>query len=370
MRKFVPGALAGLLVAALLAAPAYAATVTVRIEGDAQTLAQATVTPSGAAVGKPGSPTCAGGSALDALNVATAGSWSGPYFDGLGYAPEVIMGESHAFADRRATGRSGSTTRYRSAGLCDVQVQQGDACSLPRLLDHRLHARLAAAPDRGARDGGARPDRHGQGRAAHGAGLPGDRDDLGARRRRDRRVGGADGHDRRGRHRGGDRRRVGAGGRPGDQDGHGPLGKAAACVTTGSDGACGSGTPGGTGGGTTSGKDTTAPTATLAGLKKMYARGRGPRELHGTVSADPSGIKSVRLAVSRRAHGRCWAFAGGRERFVRHRCGGWKSFRIGDRADWSYLLPRRLGPGRYTIRRDRDRQGRQRRRHDQRIRVR
>ncbi len=97
-------------------------------------------------------------------------------------------------------------------------------------------------------------------------------------------------------------------------------------------------------------KDTTAPTATIAGLKKRYAHGRGPRELRGTVSADPSGIKSVRLAITRRKGDRCWTFAGGRERFVRHRCGGWKSFKIGDRADWSYLLPKRLGTGRYTIR--------------------
>ena len=113
---------------------------------------------------------------------------------------------------------------------------------------------------------------------------------------------------------------------------------------------CGSNVPGapGTLGGRT--KDTTAPTATIAGLKKRYAHGRGPRELRGTVSADPSGIKSVRLAISRRKGDRCWTFAGGRERFVRHRCGGWKSFKIGDRADWSYLLPKRLGTGRYTIR--------------------
>ena len=109
-------------------------------------------------------------------------------------------------------------------------------------------------------------------------------------------------------------------------------------------------------------KDTTAPTATIAGLKKRYAHGRGPRELRGTVSADPSGIMSVRLAITRRKGDRCWTFAGGRERFVRHRCGGWKSFKIGDRADWSYLLPKRLGTRALHHSRGGDRQGRQRRR--------
>jgi hypothetical protein len=98
--------------------------------------------------------------------------------------------------------------------------------------------------------------------------------------------------------------------------------------------------------------DTTAPTATLAGLRdgQVFSRKRAPRTLRGTVSADPSGIKSVRLSILRRKGKRCWAFDGDRERFKRHRCGGWRSFRIGDRAEWSYLLPKRLARGRYTIR--------------------
>jgi len=43
-------------------------------------------------------------------------------------------------------------------------------------------------------------------------------------------------------------------------------------------------------------------------------------------------------------------FDGAIERYRPHRCGGRKSFRIGDRMEWSYLLPRRLPKGRYTIR--------------------
>ena len=31
------------------------------------------------------------------------------------------------------------------------------------------------------------------------------------------------------------------------------------------------------------------------------------------------------------------------------RCGRGSFFRIGDRADWSYLLPKRLGRGRYVL---------------------
>ena len=37
------------------------------------------MTTTGQPVGKPGSPTCPGNSALDAVNVATGGNWQGVY---------------------------------------------------------------------------------------------------------------------------------------------------------------------------------------------------------------------------------------------------------------------------------------------------
>jgi hypothetical protein len=37
------------------------------------------------------------------------------------------------------------------------------------------------------------------------------------------------------------------------------------------------------------------------------------------------------------------------ERFRRTRCGTGAYFAIGDRADWSYLLPERLTRGRYVL---------------------
>jgi hypothetical protein len=98
--------------------------------------------------------------------------------------------------------------------------------------------------------------------------------------------------------------------------------------------------------------DDTAPVASFARPRngKVYRRRRAPRKLAGSVTPDPSGLESVRLSILRKLGGRCWAFDGAAERFERHRCGGHRSFRIGDRADWSYLLPKRLGKGRYTIR--------------------
>ena len=37
------------------------------------------------------------------------------------------------------------------------------------------------------------------------------------------------------------------------------------------------------------------------------------------------------------------------QRFRNSRCGRRVNFKIGDRADWSYLLPKRLGKGRYVL---------------------
>jgi hypothetical protein len=96
--------------------------------------------------------------------------------------------------------------------------------------------------------------------------------------------------------------------------------------------------------------DRTAPTAALKGLKdKQVFKRRGPRELKGSFGADPSGIKTVKLRLAKRAGGKCSYFSGKLERFRRTGCGSEKYFAIGDRADWSYLLPSRLGKGRYTL---------------------
>jgi len=347
MRKIVPGTLAGLVVAALLAAPAFAATVSVRIEGDALTLLPRTVvTTSGQPVGKPGSPTCPGNSALDAVNVATGGNWQGVYDATFSsYSLDGLLGESHPIGGDRYWS-FWVNDGYAPSGVCGVPVQNGDSllfysdCGTAACTS-RMPLRLTGVPAKAAPgatvtvkveqlDGvGAAPA------AGATVAFGGVTATTGANGTAAVTV-------------------AGSGPEPVHATKAGFVRSATetACVTTGSDGACGSTVPGGTGtaGITLVGIDTTAPTATIAGLKKRYAHGRGPRELRGTVSADPSGIKSVRLAISRRKGDRCWTFAGGRERFVRHRCGGWKSFKIGDRADWSYLLPERLGPGRYTIR--------------------
>ena len=82
----------------------------------------------------------------------------------------------------------------------------------------------------------------------------------------------------------------------------------------------------------------------------MYSRRRAPRLLRGTVAADPSGLRAVKLRLTRRRGGRCCVLLRA-PRALRARCaaGAARSSRIGDRADWSYLLPKRLGRGRYVL---------------------
>jgi hypothetical protein len=127
---------------------------------------------------------------------------------------------------------------------------------------------------------------------------------------------------------------------------------AVTCVTSGGDGNCGTTVPAGVPLGTEVAGDRTAPLASFARLRhgKVYKRKRAPRKIAGRVTPDPSGLKEVRLSIKRRVDGRCWRYHGVQERFKRRPCDGWRSVAIGDRAEWSYLLPKRLGKGRYALR--------------------
>ena len=67
------------------------------------------------------------------------------------------------------------------------------------------------------------------------------------------------------------------------------------------------------------------------------------------MASDPSGLLAVKLRLTRRVGKKCSYFSGSRETFRPMRCGRGSFFKIGDRADWSYLLPKRLGRGRYVL---------------------
>jgi hypothetical protein len=352
------GLVAGVIGLGLLAAgPAIAAPVTVqlRIEGASRTLFEGPVTTdvrpfhftagadhecdaTAANQGTSPTPVPTRGAALAAAPVTTTGTWSDTYGNP---SFDTVAGESVAFDP--------ATSRYlveyknataASVGSCADPVQDGDrvlfayATGSEQLLELAGPGRAAPgstvqltvtdaathAPVAGAAVGGGSSDANGsvtvgplaRGDNAFKATKPG------AIRSNALDVCATDGSD-------------GACGSP-------PPGTP--CQTDGADGRCGT-------------IDRRAPTVSLIGIRngRRYGRRHAPRTLHGTVTPDPSGLKGVQLRLKRRAaHRRCAVYDGRRERFVRSSCyrnGRWID--IGDRQEWSYLLPSRLGPGRYTL---------------------
>ena len=98
-------------------------------------------------------------------------------------------------------------------------------------------------------------------------------------------------------------------------------------------------------------RDTAAPVGRIRGIRsgQRFKRRKAPRTLRGTVSPDPSGLQAVKLSLTRSSRGRCQLYSPTLERFRNSRCGRRVNFSIGDRQDWSYLLPKRLGKGRYVL---------------------
>ena len=356
MKKIVSGALAGLVVALVLAGPAVAApgNVGVRIEGTTQTLLPRTVvTTTDAPVGRPGQPTCSGTSALGALDRATAGDWLGPYDAGFQtYSLATLKGETHDAATS-SYWAFWINYSYASMGVCGQQVQQGDdllfvpECYAPgctsasplrvsglpstvapgapvtvKVVQYSPPVYPATETTSSPADGATVS--FGDGTATTGADGSAQLTFTGS----------------------------GAKAVQATKPGHVRSATESTCVTTGSDGACGTQLPANTVPAARRPDDKTAPVASFARLRNgmVFKRRHAPRKISGSVTPDPSGLLSVRLSILRKVGHRCWAFDGAIERYRPHRCGGRKSFRIGDRMEWSYLLPRRLPKGRYTIR--------------------
>jgi hypothetical protein len=365
MKKIAPGALAGLVAVALGGAPALAApaNVTVRVEGETQTLVPRTAvrtTDAPVATDPATGRSCKGTGAMGALHQATGGSFAGEWSD-LGYLLTTVEGEYQYDAFPADPARYWSfwvNYRHMDVGLCDpaFELQEGDdviilvdCFSQTQQCESAQPLALGGVPptvapgqtvtvrvdEYGLEDPNAFPTRT-VSRPAAGATVQA----------------------------GGQAATTGADGRATlTFTAAGPVSiqvtkpnrvrtAGLTCVTTGSDGSCGSQLPPSAVLGTELPDDETAPKATFSGLRngRVYGRKRAPRRLRGSVAPDPSGLLSVRLSIARKHKGRCWTFDGDSERFERHRCGGHRSFRIGDRAEWSYLLPRKLPRGRYTIR--------------------
>ena len=98
-------------------------------------------------------------------------------------------------------------------------------------------------------------------------------------------------------------------------------------------------------------RDAAAPVARIAGIREQqrFSRAEAPRILRGAVTEDASGLAAVKLSLTRDRGGRCRYYSPTRERFRGTRCGAHPRFGIGTASEFSYLLPERLGPGRYVL---------------------
>jgi len=321
------GSLVGALALAVLAAPAAHAAapaeVSVRVEGPRGTLVDTTLTTTRTPVVKDGdrSHACSGTSAAGALEQATDGDWTASWFRGLGYSADAIFkirpSSPNDFWTLWVNDRSSMT------GLCDTELERGDAVLLflctsgPDFNCTNAPLGLIAGRARGRRqtlrvvsygpDGSATPaagaivtggaaavrsDANGIARVT----LKGEESTLRATR---------------------------AGSTPSAQ------------LFCSAD-RCGS-------------RDTTPPRVALRGLRdgQRFAAGRGPRALRGSARGLDGGI--VELRLTRRFDGRCSAYVGKLDDFARCPRRGAPWFQAADRERWSYLLPARLAPGRYTL---------------------
>jgi hypothetical protein len=334
MKRRSPAGLAGLLAAVLLAAPAAAAPVTVdlRVEGPSRTLFEGPVTTdvrpfqftgdpvshrcdATAPLGSSPQPLPTRGAALVASSVPITGTWSafGPSFS-------TVAGEPVAFDP--ATGRflaEYKNGRFAPVGACGDPIQDGDEVLFAYGVGSEPLLELSGPAS--ARPGEAVTVRVTD--AGTGAPVPGAR--VGGQ------VTGADG-----------------------TAVAGPFATGAHDLKAAKDGAIRSNRlrvvvsevaaaapP----------PDTTAPTSTILGIRdgQRFTRRRAPRELRGSVSADPSGLWAVKIRLTRRHRGTCWYFSGSKERFLKRTCGKRYAFKVGETADWSYLLPARLPRGRYVL---------------------
>jgi hypothetical protein len=353
------GALLCLLACASAAQAGSPATVTVRVEGLTETkVPPTTLTTSTTPVVKDGVPadSCSGTSALGALDLATGGSWSGPWEAKYNqYSIYTIAGEIHEFDEK-------STANYfwafwldnkeATVGACEAELQNGDevlffpscygtTCPTPAPTPLAIEAPPTAnvgekvpvtvkqynpggeaSPAVGAdiEGGGAGATTDGQGHAT----LTFTGHATYALRVR------------------------GAEGTPAIRT------ETTICVHNGNDGTCGTTLPGIAKSILNGGPEIvhlTTDVPAVSGVKNghHYRRHKAPRILRGLVQVPAGGVlHDVLISLQRRNRGRCQAFSGASETFVHARCGVKRFFSVGAAESFSYLLPVALPSGHYV----------------------
>jgi hypothetical protein len=358
MNRSILAGVAGISLALAATATATAAPVTLRVEGSSGTLVKAaSVDPAGVGTLVRDGANCAGtDTAAGALELATAGDWDGSDF-GFGVSVDRIRTVTNDFASGRywelfVNGVSASV------GACDQAVQAGDevvfatACGAADATDCFTGGFLDVKAAPTAKPG--EPLTVTATQTTSGYQVPTETTPAGGAT-----IAG-----------GGQTATAGADGTAAitlTQRGAVELrvtrerqvpDTVAVCVTDGADGFCGTRRPDGTtlppeiGGApvTPAAPDVDAPVAKVTGIRngQRFARAKAPRRLTADV-ADASGVLQVKLSLTRQVGKRCWAFSGKQERFKRVRCGTHPVFKLDSTGAVDYLLPKRLGKGRYVL---------------------
>jgi hypothetical protein len=98
--------------------------------------------------------------------------------------------------------------------------------------------------------------------------------------------------------------------------------------------------------------DRTAPRARLLSPRNghTYRRAKfSPRLIHVAVAESGSGLRTVKLRLTRRLGNRCFSFSGRRERFIGAKCATGFFFTVSSKPDFTFLLPERLRRGHYVL---------------------
>ncbi len=345
---------------ALAAEPA---TVTVRVEGLSETklpATQVTTTATPVAADGKAEDSCAGTSALGALQLATGGNWSGPWNGEFKqYEIYTIEGESHVFEKEALANYFWSfwlDNKEASTGACEAELHSGDhvlffpscygtTCPPPP-LPLGIEAPTTAAVGESVPLTVTRYSASGEGSPAAGATIAGAQASATA---------GSTGH------------ATVTFVAPGTYTLQATAPESVrtettVCVHTGNDGTCG--TTKAPGAGTSAGGTTTAAGSAAAAPYKgpyavvakassvseghVYKRGNAPRILSGSVLAHTT-VTATSLELRREYRGRCYAYNGVTTRFARARCGAGSFLKVSSNGVFSYLLPAALAPGRYVL---------------------
>lgn len=358
------GVLLCLLVSSSAVAAGSPASVTVRVEGLNETkLPPTLVTTTTTLVVKDGNgaDSCSGTSALGALELASAGNWSGPWEAKFNqYSIYAIAGETHEFEEGAPANYFWSfwlNNKFSELGACETELQPGDqvlffpscfgsACPTPEPTPLAIEAPASANTGEAVEVTVKQYNAAGEASPAVGADVGGG--GTGAT---------TDGQGHATLKFFGDatytlRASAGAERPPGIRT------ETTICVHEGNDGTCG--TPSSSKGGPPPPPGSSLQTGTETGKSlvaraggvrngHVYSRRHAPRVLSGKVTSKAP-VTSISIRLRRRWRGRCWAYNGAQERFVKARCGQDSFFKVSSHgSSFSYLLPSKLAPGRYVF---------------------